>query len=185
VSIDNYRGGRLATEHLLEQGYRRIGIITGPLSWWEARERQRGWQEVLQAAGYPVEPRQLVEGNWSSNSGECGLRRLVEQYPEIEAVFVCNDQMALGALQAAHELNWQVPQRLAIVGFDNIAESAYFWPALTTVEQPLIELGCEAVRTLVRIIETDNLDSSGGRQSLPLQPKLVVRNSSLHHPAPG
>ncbi|HJW90920.1 MAG TPA: LacI family DNA-binding transcriptional regulator [Anaerolineales bacterium] len=183
VSIDNYRGGSLATEHLLGQGYRRIGIITGPLNWWESRERQRGWQEALQAAGHPVEPRQMVEGNWSSDSGKRGLRQLIEQYPEIEAVYVCNDQMALGALQATHELNWLVPQKLAIVGFDNIPESAYFWPALTTIEQPLIELGCEAVKTLVEIIDSESIgEAGGGRDSLPLMPKLIVRNSSARQP---
>jgi LacI family transcriptional regulator len=180
ATIDNRLGGRLATEHLVGQGCQNIGIITGPLDWWEARQRQLGWQDALQAAGLPAGDRQVVEGNWSAASGERGIRDLLEQYPEMQAVFACNDQMALGVLQAAHALGRRVPRDLAVVGFDNIPESAYFWPALTTVEQPLIDLGCKAVEMLADLIDSEGQNiSPSSDQAITLRPELVVRDSSV------
>ena len=179
IIADNRSGGRLATEHLLTQGYRQVGLITGPFTWAVVRERQRGWQEALAAAGLPAEDRQIFEGDWSPASGERGLFRLVEQFPEIDAVFACNDQMALGALQAAHLLGRRVPEDLAIVGYDAIAESAYFRPPLTSIRQHLLGVGSAAVRELHRVIE---LRRNGEEQIQPLcvviQPQLIVRKSS-------
>jgi len=180
VAIDNQLGGCLATRHLIEKGYRQIGIITGPLDWWEARQRKLGWEEALQAAGLPVDPRFAVEGNWSASSGEQCIRRLVEQFPEIQAIFASNDQMALGVLQATHAAGRRVPDDLGVVGFDNIPESAYFWPALSTIEQPLIELGHQAVQRLSQIIDAAQQDGSPVKPELiTLTPSLVVRQSSL------
>lgn len=178
--IDNRRGGRMATEHLIAQGCQHIGIITGPLDWWESRQRQLGWQDALQAAGLAAEERQIVEGNWSAASGERGIRVLLEQFPEIQAVFASNDQMALGVLQAAHSLGRHIPRDLAVVGFDNIPESAFFWPALTTVDQPLVELGCKAVEKLTELIDAETQGiSPPPDQAVILQPELIVRDSSV------
>lgn len=180
VAIDNRLGGRLAVEHLISQGYRQIGIITGPLDWWEARQRLLGWRQALQAARLPTEDRQIAEGNWSAASGEQAIRKLLAQFPEIEAVFAGNDQMALGVLQAMYKSGRRLPEDLAVVGFDNIPESAYFWPALTTVDQPLIELGCLAVEKLSQIIDADyQLEGKIESESIYLQPELVVRDSTL------
>jgi DNA-binding LacI/PurR family transcriptional regulator len=103
----------------------------------------------------------------------------------MDAVFVSNDQMALGVLKAAHESGRRVPGDLAVVGFDNIPESLYFWPTLTTVNQPLIDLGGRAVETLSQLIkaeETESIksDDTQTRGALPvlLKPELIVRNSS-------
>lgn len=179
ISIDNKLGGCLATEHLLAQGYSQIGTITGPLDWWEARQRKQGWQEALQAAGLPFEGRQVAEGDWSAASGEAGLRRLLETFPEIDALFASNDQMALGAIQTAHRLGRRIPDDLAVVGFDNIPESAYFWPALTTVSQPLVELGHAAVQELSQMIDADQRDSlADTSKSILLKPELIVREST-------
>src|SRR5205807_5734566 len=94
--IDERSGARLATEHLLAQGYKRIGLITGPLNWSGSVSRQLGWQDALTAAGLPINKHHIVEGDWSAASGEQNLYRLVEKMPDIDAVFACNDQMALG-----------------------------------------------------------------------------------------
>ena len=94
-----------------------------------------------------------ASGNWSSASGEAAFAELVQKYPEMDAVFASNDQMALGALHYAHAHGVRVPDDLAVVGFDDIAEAAYFSPALTTVRQPLRELGILAVQTLLAQIE--------------------------------
>lgn len=179
VSIDNYRGGCLATEHLLLQGYRHIGHISGPLDWWETRQRMAGWQDTLRQAGIPVADHQWIPGNWSAASGEKALRDLLESYPEMDALFVANDQMALGVLHVACRQGFRVPQDLALVGFDGIRESAYYWPPLTTVYQDLHQLGCTAVRELVHAIEA----SHGGEApvapvTISLRPELIIRASS-------
>lgn len=179
VSIDNYKGGCLATEHLLEQGYQNIGHISGPLDWWEARQRMAAWQDTLRQAGQPVADHHWVSGNWSAASGEQAIGPLLEAYPEMDALFVANDQMALGVLQLACRRGLCIPEDLAVVGFDGIPEAGYYWPPLTTVYQDLRELGCTAVRELSRAIE------AGHRQEAPvesvtlsLQPELIVRESS-------
>jgi LacI family transcriptional regulator len=179
VAIDNYLGGRLATEHLLALGYQHIGHLAGPLTWWEARQRQTGWQDALADAGRQGNDNHWVEGDWSSQSAVAPIKQLLEQYPEMDAVFVANDQMALSVLQVAHRRGLSVPQDLAVVGFDNIPEAAYFWPPLTSVQQDLHELGCVAVQQVVRLIEAGR-DSEEVYQpeTVLLKPKLIIRQSS-------
>ena len=180
VTIDNYTGGRMATEHLLAQGYRHIAHITGPLDWWEARQRRAGWQDALLAAGIPADDLRCEGGNWSSASGEQAIHRLLAGYPEMDAVFVANDQMAISVLQVACRQGLRVPDDLAVVGFDGLPEAAHYWPPLTTIYQDQQQLGRIAVQELVRAIEA-------GRRALSpdepghvwLQPELVVRASSI------
>ena len=179
VAVDNYAGASLATRHLLEQGCRRIGHISGPLDWWEARQRKQAWQDTLQKAGLPVSDAARTEGNWSSASGEAAFNQLLECYPGMEAVFVGNDQMALTVLQIAHRRGLRVPQDLAVIGFDNIAESAYFWPALSTINHNLYELGCRAVQETVEQIEAVHHDEKLEPQNILLSPELIVRESSI------
>ncbi len=180
VAVDNRSGAALATQHLLDQGRRRIGLISGPLAWWEARERYAGWQDTLLRAGVPVSPSLVVNGDWTAASGEQGMRKLLEQQPDIDAVFACNDQMALGALGVAHQSGRCIPRDLAIVGFDNIPESAYFWPPLTTVYQQLTEVGRIAVQVLHKLIESKRQDGDGIEPAATLlAPELVIRASSL------
>jgi len=182
AAIDNFLGGHLATEHLLTQGYRQIGIITGPLDWWESRQRLDGWRKALVEAGCPPEAPQIVIGDWSAASGAAGIHTLWQQFPELDAVFACNDQIALGALQAAHRIGKRIPQDLAIVGFDNLPESQFFWPALTTIDQPLVELGGCAVEALVRLISAEHSGEHGVEaESILLLPRLVVRDSTSAH----
>jgi DNA-binding LacI/PurR family transcriptional regulator len=179
VAVDNYLGGRMATEHLLEQGYRRIGHITGPLGWWESRQRQAGWQDALADAGIPVSDCHWTEGDWSSKSGEEAIRQLLDQYPDMDAVFVANDQMAFSTLLVACRTGLKIPQDLAVVGFDGIPEAAYLWPPLTTVHQDLYALGHAAVQRLVRMIEASQQPESDAQPEMVwLKPQLVVRESS-------
>jgi LacI family transcriptional regulator len=179
VAVDNYAGGTLATRHLLDQGYRRIGHISGPLDWWEARQRKQAWQDTLKKAGFLVADGHCTEGNWSSSSGEVAFTQLLQSYPEMDAVFVGNDQMALTVLQIAHRRGLRVPQDLAVTGFDNMAESAYFWPALTTIDHNLYELGCRAVQETVKQIEAIHRDEKLEPQNILLSPGLIVRESSV------
>ena len=179
VSVDNYSGGVLAVRHLLDQGCRQIGHISGPLDWWEARQRKLAWQDTLKKAGFPVSDNRYAEANWSSSSGESAFTQLLGSYPDMDGVFVGNDQMALSVLQVLHRQGVRVPQDLAVVGFDNMAESPYFWPALSTVNHNLHELGCRAVQETVKQIESVRRNENLDPQAISLSPELVIRESSL------
>ena len=179
VSIDNYLGGQLAMAHLIEKGYRHIGHISGPLDWWEARERKAAWGDGLKVANLPLKEEYWVEGNWSSKSGVQAIQKLFEQYPEMDAVFAANDQMALSVMQYACRNSLRIPEDLGVVGFDNIPESEFFWPALTTVEQDQYNVGEVAVEEIIKIIESsrDRLEPVQPK-TIMLAPALIVRQSS-------
>jgi len=179
VSINNYLGGRLATNHLLERGYKQIGHISGPVDWWEAQERMAGWKDTLRDAGIDRQTQHWVEGNWSSESGALAIEKLFAQYPEMDSVFVGNDQMALGVIQVAAKKGLKIPDDLGIVGFDNIPESAYFSPPLTTIEQDQYAIGKVAVERIIQVIESslNGLDSFPSN-AISLDPVLIVRQSS-------
>jgi LacI family transcriptional regulator len=182
VAVDNRLGGKLATRHLLEQGYQKIGIITGPQDWWEARERELGWRETLQQAGMEKLEHLKAQGNWTAASGYNAMMKLLDRAPDLEAIFVSNDSMALGALQAAASCGRSVPHDLAVVGFDDIPESAYFSPPLTTVRQGLLELGCQAVSMLNQHLQAYRKEEAVTAQVAVLEPQLIVRRSSFRNP---
>jgi DNA-binding LacI/PurR family transcriptional regulator len=174
--IDNKHGGRIATQHLIAQGRQNIGLITGPMNWWEARQREQGWREELAANGRVVDESFIANGDWMPSSGERCIRMLLEWHPEMDAVFVSNDQMALGAMKVARQMGRQIPKDLAIVGFDDIPESPYFSPSLTTVRQDVAEMGRQGVKQLLTLLDDEeNLESP----SVVLPPKLIVRESSV------
>lgn len=180
VSVDNHQGGKMAVSHLLEQGYRHIGHISGPLDWWEARQRMSAWKETLVSSGLEARDEYWTEGNWSSASGRLGAERLFEQYPELDSIFVGNDQMALGVIQFASRRGLKIPQDLGLVGFDDIPESAYFCPPLTTVQQDQHAVGKEAVEETIRMITSLWSESEQTEpKSIILPPSLVVRESSM------
>jgi LacI family transcriptional regulator len=179
VAVDNYSGGLLATRHLIAQGCQNIGLITGPLDWWEARQRKLGWRGALESAGLPPQDSFIAEGNWSTSSGEYGLTQLLTRHPEIDGVFACNDRMALGALKTARQMGRRVPEDLAMVGFDDTPDAAYFYPSLSTVRQDMIELGRRAVRELGKEIEANRNGDPLNPKTVLLRPELIVRESSL------
>ena len=182
VSIDNYQGGRMAMSHLLEQGYRKIGHISGPLDWWEAQQRMSAWKDALKEAGLDTKNDHFVEGNWSSSSGAVAIEKLFAQYPELDAVFVANDQMALSALQFFRNKGLNIPEDIGIVGFDNLAESAYFSPALTTIQQDQHKVAQLAVAEIIKIIESGWQGEDLVKPNcIILPPTLVVRQSSLRN----
>lgn len=180
VTIDNYRGARMAADHLVSQGRKHIGHISGPLDWWESRQRQLGWQDALLAAGNALDQRMTAEGNWSSKSGKFAFDQLLSSYPEMDAIFVGNDQMALSVLQTACEKGIRIPDDLAVAGFDDIPESEYFWPPLTTVFQNQHELGSIAVQVLAKHVEEWKLERKKVEPIyLVLQPELIIRKSTI------
>lgn len=179
VSIDNYLGAVMATEHLLGLGKKHIGHIAGPLDWWEARQRKAGWETTLTAAGLNVTDNMWASGNWSSKSGKLAFAELVNNYPEMDAVFVGNDQMALSVLQTALELHKKIPDNLSVVGFDGIPESEFYCPPLTTICQNQNDLGRIAVEELVGLVENNYLTKELPEPKyITIQPELVIRQSS-------
>jgi LacI family transcriptional regulator len=178
VSTDNYKGAVMATQHLLDCGRTEIGHISGPHGWWEADERKRGWRETLGMAGLDTSEKHCAEGNWSSASGEQAFIQLLESYPNMDAVFVSNDQMSLSVLRESNRRGIRIPEQLAVVGFDNIPESAYFYPSLTTISQDLQLLGEQAVQTMVEMIQMRQENQTVFAQSRFIQPTLIVRESS-------
>jgi DNA-binding LacI/PurR family transcriptional regulator len=171
----------VATEHLFEQGYKKIGIITGPANWWEAQERLAGWREVMTEKRIPNIDQLIFEGNWEAETGDRGFRTLHAAIPDLDAIFVSNDQMSLGVLQSAHQAGLKIPDDLGIVGFDDIPEASYFIPPLTTMQQGAIELGALAVTRLNECIETDQDEDCKEPKKNLVTPKLIVRQSSVRN----
>jgi DNA-binding LacI/PurR family transcriptional regulator len=171
VEVDQFAGAASATSHLLELGHRTVWHIAGPRDWPEARQRVAGWRSSLEAAGAEIPP--LLLGDWSARSGYELGQRLVER-SEVTAVFVANDQMALGVLRAFHESGRDIPREFSVVGFDDIPEAAYFTPPLTTVRQDFNEVGRRSLHLLLGQLGTGARVPS--RETVAAE--LVVRNST-------
>ena len=171
VEVDQHAGAGLATTHLLELGHRMVSHIAGPPEFLEARQRLDGWRATLMRAG--IEPPGHLTGDWSARSGyELGVKLAADR--ELTAVFVANDHMALGVLRAMQEAGRRVPDDVSVVGFDDIPESPFLMPPLTTVRQDFDELGARALQLLLQMI-----NEGGGKPPHPrLPPRLVIRAST-------
>ncbi len=176
VAVDQFGGAESATRLLLDLGHRTVHHLAGPRDFVEAQQRVEGWRSTLAAAG--VEPPPFVHGDWSPRSGYELGRRLAED-PEVTAVFVANDQMALGFLRALHERGRAIPGSVCIVGFDDIPEAQYFTPPLTTVRQDFGAMGRSALRLMLDVME-ETIDPAA---RLTVAPELVVRRSTGPPPA--
>ncbi|GAC1642194.1 MAG: LacI family DNA-binding transcriptional regulator [Herpetosiphon sp.] len=182
IGVDNYGGARTAVEYLLSLKRCKIALISGPLAWLEAQQRWQGWSDALANAGIAVADHHWSEGNWSAASGDAAFADLMQTYPQMDAVFASNDQMALAVLHYAAKHGIRVPDDIAVVGFDDMAEAAYFTPALTTVKHPLRELGTLGVRRV--LAQIDGTEGDVGDQYQTLQTALVVRDSTPEMPPP-
>ncbi|MDD9347821.1 MULTISPECIES: LacI family DNA-binding transcriptional regulator [unclassified Mumia] len=145
VGVDQRAGAYAATSHLVELGHTRIAHVRGPRSWTEADGRETGWREAL--ADARLDPGTLLLGDWSARSGYAAGRTLVAAQ-ETTAVFVANDQMAIGLLRAYQEGGRPAPQHVSVVGFDDTPEAEYLQPPLTTVRQDFAEVGRRAIAFL-------------------------------------
>lgn len=173
VASDNLRGAVTATEYLIGLGHRRIGFLAGRPDLESARLREQGFRQALAAAGIPVDPDLLRVGGYELASAEEPARQLLRLDPPPTAVFAANDVTALEVMRVAGSLGRSVPGDLSVIGFDNIPESAVSDPGLTTIEQPIQDMGFEAVRMLIGLIER----TAAGPRQLTLPTSLVVRQS--------
>ncbi len=180
VKVDSVLGGRLATEHLLGLGHRRIAIIHGPVVRSTGAERLKGYLAALQAAGVRPIPELIREGNFKQDSGRELARNLLDLSPPPTALFCTNNLMTVGALQTLGERGARIPSDLSLVGYDDMEWWTLTHPPLTTVSQPVYELGREAMRLLLGQIGSNERRRP---QRVVLKPELLVRESSGPPPA--
>ncbi|RCV48410.1 LacI family transcriptional regulator [Marinitenerispora sediminis] len=174
VCVDQFTGAVTATRHLLDLGHRTVWHVSGPAGWLEAEGRIQGWRSALRAAGAAApDP---VPGDWTPRSGYAAGLRLARD-PEVTAVFVANDQMALGVLRAFSEAGVRVPDDVSVVGFDDIPEAEFFTPPLTTVWQDFTQVGERSIEVLL-----EQIDGAAGRGGDPARvvvpTRLAVRAST-------
>lgn len=177
VDTDQADGTRQAVHHLLDLGHRSVWHVAGPAESFAAGRREQAWREALLAAGAPVPP--PLRGDWSAESGYQAGRTLAGE-PDCTAVFVANDQMALGVLRALHEQSIAVPDQVSVVGFDDIDEAASFIPPLTTVHQDFAEVGRACVTAVLDQIAAGPGPRATGTTLVPT--RLVVRSSTAPPP---
>ncbi len=174
IRTANRRGAIEATNHLLDLGHRRIGLITGTPSVQSGRERIEGFRQALADRGVAADDELIVQGDFDEASGfACGLK-LLQHAERPTAIFALNDAMALGVYEAAEKLGLSVPNDLSIIGFDDIPEAKYIRPQLTTVRQPQREIGRVATRLLVEIIDKPKPQL----ETITLETELIVRQST-------
>ena len=178
VSAAHSSGATQATRHLLGLGHRRIGVISGPEGWIASEERLRGYQAALAGAGVLPDPALVRHGSFRVSDGLQAARQLLELGDRPTAIFAFNDLMAVGALQAARALGLRVPADLSVVGFDDTTEAAVATPALTTIRQPLAEMGRTAVSLLLRQLEQRGFEPL----RVELETRLIVRDSTAGPP---
>ncbi|WP_317058056.1 substrate-binding domain-containing protein [Vibrio cholerae] len=173
IQDNSLQGGYMAAKHLIECGHREIGCITGPLIRHQAQMRYEGYKRALAEAGIAINPDWIVESDFECEGGYQAFEKLYERGKLPSALFVCNDMMAMGVIQAANQRSLRIPDDLSLIGYDDVHIAKFMTPALTTIHQPKYRLGKAAVDTLLYRLE--NPDTTA--QVVQLEPTLVVRNS--------
>ncbi len=174
VGATNRQGGYKATEYLIGLGHQRIGFITGTMDLGCSRDRLEGYHAALYDGGLPSDPQLIQEGDFWQPSGFAAARNLLALSEPPTAIFASNDVMAFGVMEAVRDWGLRIPEDMSIVGFDNIPQAEHVSPQLTTIEQPLAEMGREATCRLLALINDPDLPLT--RLELPTQ--LVVRAST-------
>jgi LacI family transcriptional regulator len=174
LGANNLQGARAGFEHLLQLGHVRIGMVTGRPDLDSARLREQGYRQALSEAGLSVDETLLRLGAFESSTARDAARELLSLPEPPTAIFACNDLSALATLEVAAELGVDVPGQLSVLGFDNIPESAMACPALTTVQQPIRQMGHDAMGMLLAVIDGEE----PGPTHVTLDTALVVRRST-------
>ncbi|TOM88444.1 substrate-binding domain-containing protein [Vibrio parahaemolyticus] len=173
IQDNSLRGGYLAAKYLIDCGHTEIGCITGPLIKHQAQMRYEGYKRAMNEAGLEFNANWIIESDFECEGGYQAFKKMAERGTLPSSIFVSNDMMAMGVINAANELGIKVPDDLSIIGYDDIHIAKFMSPSLTTIHQPKYRLGQAAVETLVRRLD----DKSNEAQVVQLEPTLVVRNS--------
>ncbi|WP_367988975.1 LacI family DNA-binding transcriptional regulator [Vibrio sp. NTOU-M3] len=172
INVDNVLGGYMATLHLLQQGHLNIAHIKGLLNQPDAVARFVGYKKALQEAGIKVQPQLIKQGDFSSECGYELTKNLIDSKKHFSAIFAANDQTAYGAIKALHDHGYRVPEDISVIGFDDLPVSCYFTPALTTMRQPVEEVGRVCAESILNLL-------SGAQHNAKLPPiELIVRQST-------
>lgn len=172
LNFDNFSGGRMATQHLIDLGHRSIAFIAGDADHPDANERMRGYRAALDAAGIAFDPDLVVSGSYHEASGVLAIERLLEKRRHFTAIFAANDQMAIGANLALNRRSLRVPEDVSLVGFDDLPSSPYAMPPLTTIRQPAYDIGRLAAAAMLDLI-------SGAQPTAQVPPpEMVARDSA-------
>jgi LacI family transcriptional regulator len=172
MDFDNREGARLAAQHLIELGHRRIAFISGDPEHPDAVVRLQGYRSAVEAAGLRFDPALVLEGNFTEHSGLLAVERLLDSRTRFSAILAANDQMAFGAALGLHRRGRRVPDDVSLVGFDDVAGSLYMVPPLTTVHNPIQEIGQLAARAMLGLL-------AGERPAIEVPaPRLIVREST-------
>lgn len=173
ISVDHLQGAYLATKHLIKLGHKKIGCITGPLILDDARQRLAGYKQALKDNGIKIDENLIFEGDYSFEKGKIGCDDLLAK--NITAIFAANDFSAMGALASIKEHNLIVPRDISIVGYDDIAFASLLEVPLTTIRQPIEEIGQKATEVIELLVNSENDIKN---KIVILEPKLIVRNST-------
>lgn len=177
VRGDNYEGSRAAVEHLIGLGHSRIAFITGSSYTGQSQERQRGYQDALKQAGIRPVKSLVVQGDFTQSGGFEAAQQLLAQPKRPTAIFAANDAMAIGAMDALKERGLQIPGDVSVVGFDDSPASNHVYPRLTTVRQPLSDIGEQAVRLILQRIRGQSPAEGADDAPIELPSALVIRDS--------
>lgn len=173
VSIDNISGARKLTEHLINAGHKKIAYISGPMNVILSRDRLRGFQQAMAQYDLPVDPSYIQEGDYEIESGYNQMVKLLALEDPPTAVFVFNDEMALGTIKAVQDHGLKVPEDIAVVGFDNLKMATIFSPRMTTIDQPKYEIGQRATNMLLTLMKGGSLE----KKKIVLKDELIIRES--------
>ena len=173
IQDNSLRGGYLAAKYLIDCGHKEVGCITGPLIKHQAQMRYEGYKRAMLEAELEFNANWIVESDFECEGGYQAFKKMVERGPLPSSIFVSNDMMAMGVINAANELGIQIPEQLSIIGYDDIHIAKFMSPSLTTIHQPKYRLGQAAVETLLRKLD----EKSDEAQVVQLEPTLVERKS--------
>lgn len=174
VGTDDFTGARLATQHLIGGGHRRIGHLAGPASVSAAQDRKRGFIATLEAAGVEVDPALIVESGLNAEGGEVAAERLLALPQPPTAIFAVNDLAAVGAYQVAERRGLAIPGELAVAGYNDMPMASLLRPPLTTVHVPMHEIGTASAEILIEAVEA----GSRPQRRMVFDPELIVRQST-------
>jgi|TARA_B100001964_G_scaffold53786_1_gene60901 LacI family transcriptional regulator len=176
TSLDNEKGGYLATRHLLELGHKDIAYISGPPDKCDASLRLEGHKRALSEAGLPINPQLIFNGDYSEEDGKIGLLELMARDVPFTALVCANDWMASGAISCARDLGMSLPHDLSVVGFDDVVFAHHVFPRLTTVSNPIAEMAEMSAKYIL-----NKVYGQANNVQLYFEPSLVVRESTVKH----